>query len=312
MLQDKRIIVIIEELLKRKYAKRIRFSLQTNGTICSERLFDLCKDKHVTIGISIDGFNRQANKCRLGNHDADEYFCKLKNTISYLNEHEIDFSVITVLNRNNFERIDEIMGFLVQYKVKTWSCNDLVDNENIEDKQIILTAEEKLAAYKRIVEYLLNFNKRVNPYNRIYETNIRQWLSTITETNNYVYDICGTHPCGLFSHTLSIECDGTVFPCDMMLSKEYKVLNIQKFSENEYYDFINRKEKLDFECSRKCVEQCEGRSICKINCKAINISGVHREYFCKLYIPLYDYLQTIANVKNNLELLNPTMGKRNL
>jgi uncharacterized protein len=312
MLQDKRIIAIIEELLKRKYAKRIRFSLQTNGTICSARLFDLCKEKHVTIGLSIDGFNRQANKCRLYNHDADEYFGKLKKTISYLNEHEIDFSVITVLNRNNFEQIEEIMDFLVQYKVKTWSCNDLVDNENIEDKQIILTAEEKLIAYKRIVEYLLKINNRVKPYNRIYETNIRQWLSTITDTNNYIYDICGTHPCGLFSHTLSIECDGTVFPCDMMLSKEYRILNVQKFSENEYYDYVTVKEKLDFECSRKCVEHCRSKGICKINCKARRINRNIEEEYCKLYLPLYDYLKTIGNTKGNMELLNPTIVKRNL
>lgn len=312
MLQDEKIIAIVGELLKRKYAKRIRFSLQTNGTVYSPRLFDFCKEKHITIGLSIDGFNAQTNICRIWNHDASEYFGKLQKNIRYLNEHEIDFSVITVLNKNNFERIDEIMDFLVRYKVKTWSCNDLVDNENIEDKKLLLTAEEKLTAYKRIVDYLLSYNKRVNPYNRIYETNIRQWLSTITGINNFVYDICGTQPCGLFSHTLSIECDGTVFPCDMVLSREYKVLSIQKFSENEYYDYVPLKEKLDLECSQKCVEQCIGRSICRINCKAINISKSSKEEFCKLYIPLYNYLKTISNTKDNLQLLNPTIDKRNL
>lgn len=312
LLQDEKIIAIVRELLNKKYAKRIRFSLQTNGTICSTRLFDFCKEKHITIGLSIDGFNAQTNICRIWNHDANEYFAKLKKTISYLNEHDIDFSVITVLNKNNYEHINEIMDFLIRCKVKTWSCNDLIDNENIEDKKILLTAEEKLLAYKLIVDYLLHYNKRVNPYNRIYETNIRQWLSVITGINSFVYDICGTHPCGLFSHTLSIERDGTVFPCDMVLSKEYEVLNIQRFSENEYYDYVSVKEKLDLECSKKCVKQCVGRSICRINCKAINMSGSSKEDFCNLYIPLYNYLETISKIKDNLELLNPTIDKRNL
>lgn len=312
MLEETKIACLVESLLKRKYAKRIRFSLQTNGTVFSSKIFDLCKEKHITIGLSIDGFDEYTNLCRLEDTNINEYFKRVHKTIKYLNDNEIDFSVISVLSRFNHMHIERIIDFLIQHKVRTWSCNDLVYNDNINDSSILLTAEEKLDAYKRIIDCILDHNKKVNPYNRFYETNIRQWLSSISGNNSFIYDICGSNPCGLFTHTISLESDGTVFPCDMVTSKEYKVLNIHSLSEEEYYEFVPKKEKMDIECVQKCSEQCESRVICKMNCKAIGMSGVTKSEFCKFYKPLYDYLLLISNVKNNLELLNPTINKRNL
>jgi uncharacterized protein len=89
---------------------KVRQTLQTNGTLINQGWCDLFKEHKVHVGVSIDGpaFIHDAHrKTRkgLGSHSST------MRGITYLQQNDIDFSVITVLTRDSLDYADEIFQF---------------------------------------------------------------------------------------------------------------------------------------------------------------------------------------------------------
>ncbi|MBQ6171868.1 MAG: radical SAM protein [Clostridia bacterium] len=305
---------IVHEIYQKKYARRVRFTVQTNGTILDKTFFAYCKDKHITIGISIDGCNETTNACRLNNVNSQLYFEHINSTFNFLNCNSIEYSVISVLNNNNADNIVKFIDYLMESGVKSWSCNDLIVCDNIHNKSIVLTAEEKLEVYKKIIDSLIKRNRETHPFNRLYESNIRSWVRSFYEEDFYVFDICSSRPCGLFDYTLAVDYDGSIFPCDLVSFDAYRIGNIYDDNYINGFDlFKNQKKDLDRLCNNTKCNSCKAKSICKCNCKAVILSGINREHdLCKFFLPLYDYLYNILANKNIAELLSPSINIRNL
>ena len=303
---------IVDEVYCKKYVKRVRFSLQTNGTICDEQFFSYCREKHITIGVSIDGYNKETNKCRINNINSIIYFENIKNTLNCLRKNNIDYSVISVLTKRNSADITGLIDYLILNKIKSWSCNDMIKSNDL-CSDIALTAEEKLDTYKKIIEKIISYNRYTHPFNRIYESNIRSWVRTFHRESCQVFDLCASNPCGLYNHIISIDSGGSIFPCDMVSFDEYQIGNIYSNYNKDFEQFKEKKKKLDKLCGNEMCNNCEAKRICKCNCKAVMLSEIdQKSVLCDFYIPLYNYLLSIVSDKEIVELLSPAINVHNL
>lgn len=91
---------------------KVRYTIQTNATLINQAWCDLFKQHHVHVGVSIDGpaFIHDAHrKTRkgLGTH------ASTMRGISYLQQNDLDFSVITVLTQDSLNYADEIFEFFL-------------------------------------------------------------------------------------------------------------------------------------------------------------------------------------------------------
>lgn len=92
---------------------KVRHTVQTNATLINQAWCDFFKQHHVHVGVSIDGpaFLHDAHrKTRkgLGTH------ASTMRGISYLQQNDLDFSVIAVLTQDSLNYADEIFQFFLE------------------------------------------------------------------------------------------------------------------------------------------------------------------------------------------------------
>lgn len=92
---------------------KVRHTIQTNATLINQAWCDFFKQHHVHVGVSIDGpdFLHDAHrKTRkgLGTH------ASTMRGISYLQQNDLDFSVIAVLTQDSLNYADEIFEFFLE------------------------------------------------------------------------------------------------------------------------------------------------------------------------------------------------------
>lgn len=92
---------------------KVRQTIQTNATLINQAWCDFFKQHHVHVGVSIDGpaflhdVHRKTRK-GLGTH------ASTMRGISYLQQNDLDFSVIAVLTQDSLNYADEIFQFFLE------------------------------------------------------------------------------------------------------------------------------------------------------------------------------------------------------
>lgn len=101
---------------------KVRHTIQTNATLINQAWCDLFKQHRVHVGVSIDGpaFLHDAHrKTRkgLGTH------ASTMRGISYLQQNDLDFSVIAVLTQDSLNYADEIFQFFLEHGITNIGFN---------------------------------------------------------------------------------------------------------------------------------------------------------------------------------------------
>lgn len=195
--------ITIAEEKNKKYGKTIKYRTVTNGTRIDDRFILLAKKYHINLGVSVDGPKELTNKVRVyptGVGAFDDIMAGIKRAKSAgLN---IDGSVCT-LGRHNCEYTDEIVHFFVANSInfKPRPANIL----GREKESMTTTKPGQWAkAYKEL--YFKSKNVGVTNFSiHIFEENV------YTPVRDY---ICLRYPCGAAREIISVNPDGTVYPCD--------------------------------------------------------------------------------------------------
>jgi len=99
--------------LEKKYAggKRIENSIQTNGTLLDEEWCAFFKENGFLVGISVDGPQPLHDTYRVTKNGKGSYD-KVMRGLELLKKHGVEYNTLTVVNRANSQRPDEVYRFL--------------------------------------------------------------------------------------------------------------------------------------------------------------------------------------------------------
>ena len=97
-------------------------SFQTNGTLITSEWCEFIEERHLRIGVSVDGpefLHDQHRKTRAGHGT----WQRVMRGIRALNDHKISFHVITVLTANSLDYPDEMFEFYLEHGIRQIGFN---------------------------------------------------------------------------------------------------------------------------------------------------------------------------------------------
>lgn len=277
--------------LKRNNPK-LKFSIQTNGTLISTEFIKLFKKYNVHIGISLDGYNEEQNEYRV-DHNGQNVFYRVLNIINLLKENDIKFGIIMSLSKNCIGHEKELYEFISKNSI---NCNlrPIFGNEDI-----MMTNKE----------YYTFFTNLFNIW--LADTKSKVSLRQITEMYNIFRQILDkkfqikmcSKTCNCFENFISLDIYGNLYSCNRTYNKnEFYYGNINDLDINTLKsEMKKRTEKRIKIVKSKCIN-CKLYSNCKGGCPANafekygNIYGID-DYYCKAKIKIYNYVYNV--LKNN-------------
>ncbi|EDN67929.1 radical SAM family protein [Beggiatoa sp. PS] len=195
--------ISIAEQLKTSSNKTVKYRIESNGTVITDELITLLKKYNMEIGISIDGPMDMTNNARVY-EDGTGAFTDIENGIKKLHENGIKVagSVCTIGKHNASEPI-KIVDFFNQIDI-----GFKPRPANIFGREIVSNTTTKPGEWANVFKTMYRPSKQGNVENfsiHIFEENV------YTPIRDY---ICLRYPCGAAREIISVNPDGTVYPCD--------------------------------------------------------------------------------------------------
>ncbi len=289
-----------EDLVKfqKQYGRdghNISNALQTNATLIDETWCDLLREHNFLLGVSLDGPEEINDKYRY-NKAGHGTFRKVMQGIETLQENNVDFNILCVLNEANIDKPRELYQF---YK-----------SLGVDNIQYIPLAEFGSGGER------LNYTITAEQYGKFLVATFDLWWPDrrkmrIRYFDNIAEALAGQKPGSCTMHETCdsyavVEYNGDVFPCDFFVEKDWKLGNVTLDSWAEIarrqkrYNFASKKTLAHPEC-----QVCEYQSICHGGCPKFR-HGPHGQfeeldYFCAAYKMIY--ARSVGPLRDDLKKL---------
>ena len=270
----------LEERFNRNGVRVIN-TIQTNGLALNDEWCRLFRQHSFLVGVSVDGTRGIHDRYR---HDAsgNPTYDRICENIKKLDEYGIEYNILTVVNAQTAEHIEDIW---YEYRQNGWkyqqyiACLDPL-GEEMGKREYSLTPE-------LYGEFLI----------RLFRLWDKDWKKgrapVIRQFENYIGILMGYEPeaCeqrGRCSLQCVAEADGSAYPCDFYALDKYRLGNYntdtieEMTSSRNGREFVRESYRTDPEC-----EACRWYSLCRGGCRRHRIrddgSEIYRNYFCEGY-----------------------------
>ncbi len=255
--------------------RRIMNAFQTNGTLINDKWCKFFKQHQFLIGISIDGPEELHDLYRR-NHHGDGTWQKVMKGIRLLQDHQVDFNTLTVINNHNANYPLEVYSFLKSIGSSYHQYIPVVEQSAADKSQYPLSLVSP--AYEgeaKITEWSVSPVQYGDFYIQVFD----QWVrNDVGSVYVQMFDVMLANwinePCGLcvFDATCGnasvIEHNGDLYSCDHYVYPENFLGNIHDRSLLEMM-FSSKQQR--FGAAKRdalpefCLK-CEYLSICNGEC----------------------------------------------
>lgn len=277
-----------------RFQNKIMLMLQTNGTLFTNELIQMIKRYNINVGISLDGMSEESNAARIYKNNTNTLM-QVINGIRALIDEGISVGIFSVLTRYNVFDMQESMQQLTEMGVKSFVVNPLVLwGRASRLSNLIVSKEEMVECYKKIIDWIGEHNARVTPENYFTERNIHWWYYAIKfGIKGYM---CNCSPCGAGIQTLAFSTKGDIYLCDQYYGDENFYLG--NIFEHSVCEILGQVQKIDmrnvFEIE-ECMT-CKWRFVCCGGCSANAYyhSGSMKSIapHCNAYKEILEYIDT--------------------
>lgn len=294
--------------LQKKYAPRhalIGNGLQTNGTLINDRWAAFFKKYNFLIGVSVDGPQEIHDKHRFYSQGQGSFEMVMKG-ISYLRKHQVDFNILTVIHRDNVNRVKDLFRF---YEEEDFRFIQFIPCMKFQSQRIDQPGEYDISP-GQFGDFLCEaFDYWYNDGDPV--ISVRFFDNLLSVYARRQAEMCShAKTC---AKTLILEQNGDAFPCDFYIHPDWKIGNVGTDAlvdilQHPLYDqFTKLKPTLPEKCkSCEWIELCHGG--CPRNRRwSDDFQQSDPDYFCESYQQVYAYaherLVTLAKkVRKNLFL----------
>ena len=275
--------------LQKKYNVKqipISNSIQTNGYRLDEEWAKFFAEHHFLVGISLDGTKYTHNTYRV-NPMGEGSFDDIMKTIELLDRYQVEYNILTVVNRRTAEKISKIYSF---YEKNQWkyiqfiACLDPIGEKGGE-REYSLNPELYGEFLIQLFDlWYLDLQKGKQPF-------IRQFENYISILMGYEPEACDQRGCCSIQYV--VEADGSVYPCDFYVLDEYQIGNFHSDSidemrqKGEEIRFVEKSLENKEEC-KKCVYGPICRGGCRRNREIDENGQLGKNYFCPAYKKFFE------------------------
>ena len=193
----------ISEEINKRYGKNIQYRTVTNATLVDQRFIDLVKKYNIQVCVSVDGPDELTDATRV-DQSGSGAFKLIESGVQKLQKGgiEIDGAVCT-LGQHNIHEPQRIMDYFSSHNISFKPRPANILGREIENETTTHNGEWA-KCFKEL--YFLSKDASIENYSiHIYEENV------YTPIRDY---ICLRYPCGAAREVISVNPDGTVYPCD--------------------------------------------------------------------------------------------------
>jgi uncharacterized protein len=295
---------------------KIHYQMQTNGTLINEDAMNLFEKYNMHVSFSLDSHMENHNDLRSKNPNI--FLQKIFDACKMFQERNLDYGIISVVCKNNINDLRFMFQEFIKRGIHTFAYNLLwpigrAKNEGL-DKLVVPTGQlvdTMLNVYKDI--YKFNIDQGHAPFEKYHERNLFMlWRRLFyRKLTNYM---CMNTPCGAGINTLTVDTDGQVFPCALMLPPLEKGFQIG----NIYTDSISSLLQKDSLVKHRNLEQISQCSTCTYRAacagggcgiafyhlkKDINAISIYCDYYYEMLSAMIEHamLQMGIQVLKNFE-----------
>jgi len=265
---------------KKKKNQIITYSIQTNGTTLDDLWIKFLKENHFLVGVSIDGEQSHHDCFRPYHSNKGTHEDIMKNVEKLLN-HGVQTNVLTVLNNDLADRIEETYAFFKNHNLNHMQFIPQIDDFNRSLSNKSLDNEHYLKFLKK------SFDLWIDDIHHGNFTSIRYFDNMLLIYLGYEPESCDLK--GVCSIQNVIESDGSIYPCDFYVTDPYKLGNIfEQTFENVHQSKI-AKSFIDESLIRndECY-QCPWFKLCRTGCKRRRDAS-HKDIHCEVYKNFFTY-----------------------
>lgn len=288
------LILFMDDYFK-KHQIKANISIQTNGTLLSEKRCIELQKRNISLGISIDG-NAYIHNLHRPFFNGNDSYKETLNAIKLIRKiYDHDVATISVITKHSIEHIVSSITSLSEAGVGKIKFNIVHPNsdafplEDVPDKLDI----EKM--YEAEIKTLIQLNRDGKT---IYDTNINDRLINLLV--GYNGELCHSFGCLGGYKFVTVARNGDIYPCELVGHEQVKIGNISQgdlhhqimlsiYNGNHYFD------KKDNEKCHSCIFEryCKGgctASILSYNKALTNIDDVQCDINTYLYPTLIDLI----------------------
>jgi uncharacterized protein len=265
--------------------RKIRNSIQTNGTLITKEWAVFFKENNFRVGVSLDGDEKSHDRFRV-THAGQGTFDKTLRGIKILREYGIRVSVIQTLTEASACRTEENFEFFTQNAgLNSFSINPFFDSLDSNQHMLNqgLSNDRLTQVMKKYIDMWMGRNDSM--------LRIREVDNYLAGLHNRRAGTCSfSGSCHMF---YTVDYDGSVYPCDR-LSGDSKFC-FGNLSDNTLQEMLQEKKWQDFrretrELPTDCIS-CEWKNSCNNGCTAHRIGSVSGKYFfCESRKEVFAYL----------------------
>ena len=244
-------------------------TLQTNGTLLNEEWCEFFKEHNFLIGLSIDGPRELHDIYRL-DKGGRPTFDKVIRGLRLLQQHGIEYNLLTTINRVNADYPLEVYRFLRDEAGTDWmqfipvverinpNGRRLYQKGNTVSERSVLPEQFGLFLSTIFDEWVRNDVGRV--YVQTFEAAIRHWMGLSSSGMCVFNETCG--------QGLAIEHNGDLYACDHFVEPDYLLGNIR---DEHMIELVASEQQLKFGADKRdtlpqyCLE-CDVRFACHGEC----------------------------------------------
>ncbi|MFZ7947076.1 MULTISPECIES: anaerobic sulfatase maturase [Bacillaceae] len=277
-------------MLQAKYAPKntmISNSLQTNGTLITDKWASFFKKYNFLIGVSLDG-PREVHDAKRVDSRGQGSFDRVMRGIDSLRKHQVDFNILTVVHKGNVTKATEMLRFYEDegfHFVQFIPCMDFRSQEINKPGVYDITPKEYGDFLCEAFDYWYNNGET--------RSSIRFFDEMLNVYVNREPGLC-IHRAAC-PQTIILEQNGDAFPCDFFIHPDWKIGNVGIHSIDEilahplYDKFLSMKPNLPEPC-----KTCEWKKLCHGGCPrnrkwGPDLATSEVDYFCSSYKQIYSY-----------------------
>lgn len=240
--------VKISEEIRSKTDKIAKYRIMTNATLINDRFMTIAKKYGINIGVSVDGPDEMTDSTRI-DEEGNGCFKQINEGIDLLiaNDLKPDGAVCTIGQHNwkdSYRIVDYFNSKNIEFKPRpaNYSGREL-------DQHTTTKPGEWFEAYKEMY-YHSKKTGTVNYSIHIFEENV------YSPIRDY---ICLRYPCGAAREIITVNPDGSVYPCDGFKGNEAFLMGniidetIESMLNKEWVKKLRNRTYEDIEKCRSCL-----------------------------------------------------------
>lgn len=249
-----------KKVADQKKKVRVHYAIQTNGTLLNAEWARFLKQHQFLVGLSIDGTSRYHNLNRVNTRGKGTFDTVIQ-AKGLLDEHQVEYNILTVLTNDLAEHPDEVFAFMQENEVDYIQFIPCMDDLDAKERSEFALTPERFASF----------------YKRIYDL----WEAELLKGNYYSINLIdaiihlisghGAFNCGMLGNCkvqYVVEADSSVYPCDFYVLDENR---LGYLTEQTLFEMLETKALNRFLCQKTepydYCRTCPFVQMCRGGCK---------------------------------------------